>query len=255
MISRLVLLVVMLGVIGFSPIQAQDVMRAELRIGTEATNPPYVFIDDEGTLRGFEVEIVRGMCAELGARCKLVPRPFSELIQALQDRAIDAIAAGMLITEERTRFLDFTDVYAKYANRFVARRNGSLDVTPQGLAGKKIGVMQGTSHARYIADKYGTVATIRRYTDIAELFVDLALGRSDTIFLSVPRARVSFLQTRLGADFDFVGPEIADEQWFGTGVGIAVRKGEDELRQALNRGLTAIRAQGSYERILRRYLD
>jgi arginine/ornithine transport system substrate-binding protein len=254
MMWRLVLPVIVLVLAG-SGAAAQDFTRTELRIGTEADNPPYVFADDDGTLRGFEVEIVGDMCAELRIRCRLIARPFSELLQALRDREIDAIAAGMLMTEERKRFLEFTDAYARYANRFVARRNGSLEVTPQGLAGKRIGVMQGTSHARYITDKYGSVATIRRYSDIAELFVDLTLGRNDVIFLSGPRARVSFLQTRLGADFDFVGPEITDEQWFGTGVGMAVRKGEHELRSILNRGLAAIRAQGSYDRILGRYRD
>jgi arginine/ornithine transport system substrate-binding protein len=235
--------------------QAPDAPRPELRIGTEATNPPYVFVDDDGTLRGFEVEIVNDICAEIRMRCRLIPRPFSELIQALQDRDIDAIAAGMLVTEERKRMLDFTDVYANFANRFIARRNVNIDVSAKGLTGKKIGVMQGTSHARYVTDKFGTVARIRRYTDIDELFVDLTLGRSDTILLSIPRARISFLQTRLGADFEFVGPEIADEQWFGAGAGMAVRKGDDELRQTLNSGLAAIRAQGSYNRILSRYVD
>jgi arginine/ornithine transport system substrate-binding protein len=227
----------------------------ELRIGIEPGNPPYSLVDEEGTFRGSEAEIADSLCAELRARCKFIPFPFAQLITALQEQSIDAIISNMSVTEERERLVDFTDVYRNAANRFVARRNAGLDLSPQGLAGKKIGVRGSTINDRYVTEKYGAVAIIRRYSDLAELFVDLTLGRNDAIMLDVPRARASFLQTPLGADYEFVGPEISDKQWFGTGIGIAVRKGDNLRREALNRALAAIRADGTYERILSRYFQ
>jgi arginine/ornithine transport system substrate-binding protein len=102
---------------------------------------------------------------------------------------------------------------------------------------------------------YGAAAIIRRYSDLAELFVDLALGRNDAVLAEVAPARVSFLQTPLGVDFEFMGPEISDERWFGTGIGIAVRKGDNARREALNHALAAIRSDGSYQRIIVRYFN
>src|SRR5438309_505013 len=78
--SRIVTSAVALGLIGVAAVtQAQDSTRFELRIGTQANNPPYEFTDDDGTLRGFEIEIVNAVCAELRVRCKLVPHAFAEL--------------------------------------------------------------------------------------------------------------------------------------------------------------------------------
>jgi arginine/ornithine transport system substrate-binding protein len=84
-----------------------------------------------------------------------------------------------------------------------------------------------------VTDVYGATAIIRRYSDLAEAFIDLALARNDAVLAEVAPARVSFLQTPLGADYEFVGPEITDERWFGTGIGIAVRKGDNARREAL----------------------
>jgi arginine/ornithine transport system substrate-binding protein len=127
--------------------------------------------------------------------------------------------------------------------------------TPDGLAGKKIGVRRNSVHDRYVTDQYGATAIIRRYSELAELFVDLALGRNDAVLVEVPAARISFLQTRLGADYEFVGPELNDERWFGTGIGIAVRKGDNPRPEALNHVLAAIRADGSYLKIIARYFN
>ena len=156
---------------------------------------------------------------------------------------------------EYERHVDFSVVYRTVPNGFVARRHASLEISPEGLAGKKIGVRRNSVHDRYATDQYGATAIIRRYSDLAELFVDLALGRNDAVLVEVPAARTSFLQTRLGADYEFVGPELNDERWFGTGIGIGVRKGAAPRREAFNRALAAIRADGTYQRIIARYFN
>ena len=227
----------------------------ELRIGMDPGNPPYTYLDEEGTFGGSDAEIATALCAEIRARCKLIPVPFARSIAALEDRSVDAIISDMTVTPEREERVDFTDVYRNAANRFVARRYAGLKVSPEGLAGKKLGVKRNTVHDRYVTAIYGASAIIRRYPDRAELFIDLALGRNDAVLVEVAPARASFLQTPLGADYEFVGPELNDEHWFGTGIGIAVRKGDSSRREALNRALAAIRADGGYERIIGRYFN
>ncbi len=180
----------------------------ELRIAMDPRNPPYTYIDEDGTFSGSDAEIANALCAEIRARCKLVPIPFARSIAALEDRSADAIISDMTVTQERERLVDFTDVYRNATNRFVARRNAGLDTSPQGLAGKKLGVKRNTVHDRYVTDKYGATAMIRRYSDLGEVFVDLALGRNDAVLAEVAPARASFLQTPLGADYEFVGPEL-----------------------------------------------
>jgi arginine/ornithine transport system substrate-binding protein len=227
----------------------------ELRIGMDPGNPPYTSLDEDGTFSGSDAEIATALCAAIRARCKLLPVPFARSIEALNNRSVDAIVSDMTVTPERERLVDFTDVYRNVENRFVARRHAGLDVSPEGFAGKKLGVKRNTVHDRYVIDAYGATAIIRRYSDLAEAFIDLALGRNDAVLAEVAPARVSFLQTPLGADYEFVGPEIADEHWFGTGIGIAVRKGDKTRRAALNNALAAIRTDGSYQRIIARYFQ
>ena len=91
-------------------------------------------------------------------------------------------------------------------------------------------------------------ATIRRYADRDELFIDLALGRLDLVISDGVAARSAFLDTELGAGFAFIGPELEAPQFFGEGEAIAVRKGDDELRRALNDALKRIRANGTLPR-------
>jgi arginine/ornithine transport system substrate-binding protein len=227
----------------------------ELRIGMDPGNPPYTYIDEDGTFGGSDAEIATAICAEIRARCKLVSVPFPRSIAALDDRSVDAIISDMTVTKEREQLADFTDVYRNAENRFVAHRHAGLEVSPEALAGKKLGVKQNTVHDRYVTDIYGATAIIRRYSDLAELFIDLALGRNDAVLVEVAPARVSFLQTPLGADYEFVGPEISDERWFGTGIAIAVRKGDNARREAFDQALAAIRADGSYQQIIDRYFS
>jgi arginine/ornithine transport system substrate-binding protein len=172
------------------------------------------------------------------------------MIAALQERSIDAVISDMMVNRDREQLVDFTDIYRNVENRFVARRYASLDISPEGLAGKKLGVKRNTVHDRYVTDEYGATAIIRRYSDVAELFVDLDLGRNDAILAEVAPERTTFLQTPLGADYAFVGPEISDERWFGTGIGI-----DNARREALNLALAAIRADGSYQKIITRYFN
>ena len=238
-----------------TPASAEDQRPMELRIGMDPGTRPYNFIDDEGDFRGSDAEIANALCAEMRARCKFIRTPFVQLVTALQEGSIDAIVSNMSVTREREQLVDFTDVYRTVPNRFVARRNAALEISPEGLVGKKLGVRRNSVHDRYATDKYGTTAIIRRYSELAELFVDLALGRNDAVLVEVPAARTSFLESVLGADYEFVGPELSDERWFGTGIGIAVRKGDATRREAFNQALAAIRADGSYQRIIDRYFN
>jgi arginine/ornithine transport system substrate-binding protein len=226
-----------------------------LRIGVQNERPPFSFTDDKGELQGFDVEIAWALCVASKSECQLVPLDFAALLPGLEEGRIDAAVASMSITEERLKRVDFTDKYYQATNRFVARRGSVSDITPQGLAGKTIGVKRGTIHDRYLSDQFAGTAAIRRYGYSDEIFIDLALGRLDLAFADNITLTESFLKTDLGADFDFVGPALSDPQWFGRGEGIAVRKGNADLLARLNGAVRQIRADGTYDEIRTKYFD
>jgi len=157
---------------GVMSASSQEPGLEELRIGMDPGNPPYTYVDEDGTFGGSDAEIATALCVAIRARCKLVPVPFDRSIAALEDRSVDAIISDMTVTPEREQLVDFTDVYRKAENRFVARRHVGLEISPAGLAGKKLGVKRNTVHDRYVTEIYGTTAVVRRYSDLAELFVD-----------------------------------------------------------------------------------
>ncbi len=227
--------------------------RRELRVGVETASPPFSVLDEYGGFRGFNVDVTRALCEQMQVSCTLVGTSLGDAIQQLQNRVVDLVVASMTITAERKQLVDFTEPYFRSGNRAIGLRGMSTDLSPQALRGKTIGVHRDTTHDSYATATYGGVATIRRYADRDELFIDLALGRLDLVISDELASRAAFLDTELGADFEFVGPELDAPEFFGEGEAIAVRKGDDELRQALNEALQRTHADGTSGLISREY--
>jgi arginine/ornithine transport system substrate-binding protein len=233
--------------------QAAALDRRELRVGVETASPPFSELDEFGGFRGFNVDIARALCERMEIACTFVGMNIGDAIRQLQNRVVDLVVASMTITAERQQVIDFTEPYFRSGNRVIAPRGTPSDLSPPALRGKTIGVQRDTTHDRYVSATYGGVATIRRYTDRDELFIDLALGRLDLVISDGLATRAAFLDTELGAGFDFVGPELQAPEFFGDGEAITVRKGDVELRQALNDALEAIRSSGTYATISKGY--
>eukprot|EP00752_Nemacystus_decipiens_P000476 g476.t1 len=237
--------------LGLGAAQADDHM---LRIGVEGAYPPFSEKTASGELVGFDIDIANALCAEMGKECTLVEQDWDGIIPALQARKYDAIIASMSITEERQKVVDFTKKYYQTPAKFAAKKGAGLTDTPEGLAGKVIGVQRGTIHDNYISDLY-TDSEIKRYGTQDEAYLDLQAGRVDAILADSIAISDGFLNTDAGADYEFFGVDHTDPKYFGEGAGIAVRKGEDALREALNAAIEAIRANGTYEQINNKYFD
>ena len=227
--------------------------RRELRVGVETASAPFSALDEFGGFRGFNVDVTRALCEQLQVSCTLVATNLGDAIQHLQNRVVDLVVAMMSITPARKPLIDFTEPYFHSGNRVIGPRGMADDLSPAALRGKTIGVHRGTTHDVYATTTYGGVATVRRFADRDELFIDLALGRLDLVISDGVAARTGFLDTELGAGFAFVGPELEAPEFFGEGEAIAVRKGDEELRQALNEALERIRVDGTLAKISREY--
>ena len=218
----------------------------KLRIATTGDYPPFNYVDEASEIAGFDIDIALALCAELDAECDIVLEEWERLIPELRAGSFDAIAASMSITEKRRLRVKFTNRYYSNVVRFVARTGSGFD--PADASGKTIGAARATIASDWLAANLAGTATIRLYAGLQELYVDLAAGRLDATF-GDGLGSYAWLQGPEGADFEVVGEGYRLDE----GIGIAVRHEDASLLSRLNRGLEAILANGTYERINARY--
>lgn len=226
-----------------------------VRIGVEGAYPPFSEMAPDGQLEGFDIDIAWALCEAMEVTCELVPQDWDGIIPALNTRRYDAIIASMSITEERRRSVDFTEKYYHTPARFVAPADADFEITEEGLAGKVVGVQRATTHDAFLSDNFGDVVDIRRYGTQDEAYLDLVAGRVDALLADSIAIQFGFLDTEQGEGYAFVGEPQTDPRWFGEGAGIAVRHGDDELREMLNAAIRQIREDGTYDEIQSRYFD
>lgn len=227
---------------------------AKLRVGVEGAYPPFSSVGPDGQIKGFDIDIAKALCAEMKAECSLVQQDFDAMIPSLRAKKIDMIVASMSATPERLKVVEFSDKYYNTPNRLIAKAGSTIDGSPAGFKGKKIGVQRSTINDRYATAKF-TGATIVRYTKQDEIYLDLAAGRIDATLVDAVAGSEGFLKLPAGKGYAFTGPEYVDPEYFGKGVGVAVRKEDTALRDQLNAAIKAIRANGTYKQLQDRYFD
>ncbi len=226
----------------------------KVRVGTEGAYPPFNSIDSDGKLVGFDIDIANAVCEAAKYDCEFVVQDWDGIIPGLLAKKYDAIIASMSITEERKKKVDFTDKYYNTPAKFVAKAGMGLDISPAGLKGKSVGVQRATIHENFLRDNFPGM-DIRVYATQDEANADLGSGRVDLVMADSVALLEGFLETDAGKGFEFVGPDYNEPKWHGLGAGIAVRKGEDDLRMGLSKAITMIRENGTYKKINDKYFD
>ncbi|MBA3910381.1 MAG: amino acid ABC transporter [Rhodobacter sp.] len=233
-----------------APVAAQEV---KIGIAAEAY-PPFASPDASGNWVGWEIEIINAVCAAAEMQCVITPVAWDGIIPSLTAGQIDAIMASMSITEERMQSIDFSDKYYNTPTVIVGAKGVEMAPTPEGLAGKIIGVQASTIHAAYV-EKYfaGTAAEIKIYQTQDEANSDLAAGRIDATQAD-SIAMDAFVASEAGAACCEIKGAVADDPAIlGLGIGAGIRKGDDALREKINAGIAAIIADGTYDKITAGY--
>ena len=225
----------------------QAVAADKLRIGTEGAYPPFNEIDNTGKAIGFDLDIAHALCEKMGAECSVVTSDWDGIIPALNTRRFDFLVASMSITEERKRAVDFTEPYYTNKLQFVAPKKSDFKVDKDYLKGKTIGAQRATIAGQWLEEDFGDVINIRLYDTQENAYLDMASGRIDGVLADV-FVQYEWLESEAGADFEFKGEPVFDDDQ----IGIAVRKG-DPLRERLNEALEAIVEDGTYEKINAKY--
>lgn len=241
-------------------VQAASADHMEVVVGTEGAYPPFNYIDENGDLQGFDVDIANALCEAAHFSCTFVIQDWDGIIPGLLAKKYDAIIASMSITAERAEVVSFTDKYYNTPAKFIAAEDFATEIPADtmaanaALAGMTVGVQRATIHENFIRDNFPDVE-LKTYATQDEANLDLANGRVDLVLADSVALDEGFLSTENGAGFMFVGPDYSDPRWFGDGAGIAVRQEDTELRDALNAALAQILADGTYKEINDKYFD
>jgi polar amino acid transport system substrate-binding protein len=225
-----------------------------LKIGIAAEPyPPFASPDAAGNWVGWEVDMINAVCAAGQMECVITPVAWEGIIPSLTGGQIDAIMASMSITEERSKTIDFSDKYYNTPTVIVTAKGSGLTPDPAGMAGKIIGVQVSTVHEAYAQKHFTDAAEIKTYQTTDEGFQDLAAGRIDASQAD-SIAIDAFLASEAGmACCEAIGAVADDPEVLGLGVGVGLRKGEDELKAKFNAAIAKVIADGTYDEISKPY--
>ncbi len=211
---------------------------------------PFSLIKD-GKNVGFDIELGQRFAASVGKAFVPVDMPFGSLLASISTKKIDIITASMMITEERKKRIDFSNPYFESGVSIIAAKSNIEPVKAGKFAGnddladKKIGVYEGTVHDAFVAKKYPK-ASILRYKSTADMMLSVRDGKIDAAFYDLNTARIMIKQNQdLG---------ILSDNILSMPLGIGFSKKNSALSNEFNAFLKAIKANGSYETIRKRWL-
>jgi polar amino acid transport system substrate-binding protein len=225
----------------------------QIRFMTETDYPPFNYANQDGHPVGFNVDLARLICEELKVTCTIQMRRFDTLVPALNENRGEAVIASIAVNGETRKVMDFTDPYYRVPARFVALKAAATPVLkPEQIEGKKIAVVGGSAHEAYLK------ALFTEAQPVAYLTADAtreALRRGEVDYVFGDGVALSFWinGTDSGGCCAFAGGPFFESQYFGEGIGIAVRKGNDTVRQALNWALFRLWEKGRFTDLWLRY--
>ena len=226
-----------------------------MRFLTTTDFPPFNFIDRKKRLSGFHIDLSRAICAELGVlnRCQIQALPWDELQPALKKGDGEAIIAGLSITEENRKQLDFSRTYLHIPGRFITRKDSGL-IPPvyDAIFKKKTGVVTNSAHEAYFATVFAN-RTSQTYETKEAALTALQNGEVETVFSDA--LSLSFwLSSSASKDCCiFLDEAFQSNYYFGNGLSVALPKERPDLVQAINFALKQINQNGKFAELYLRY--
>lgn len=241
-----------------------------VRIATEGAYPPWNATDSSGQLVGFEIDLANDLCQRMAVKCEIVAQDWEGIIPALTAGKYDVIMAGMSITDERMKVINFSDNYADEPAYFAVLKDSDLasyktdldlanleevdgkeqaaiDSLKEALAGKSVGVQVATTHANFLDQYLGDAVDIRSYDTQENLDLDLQAGRVDAALAS-GSYWYPLMKTEKGADFALIGPGFNGGP-FGKGVGAGIRQEDTDLVEMFNKAIAGAKEDGTINRL------
>lgn len=247
--------------------------RTAITIASEGASPPWDYIDENGALVGFDIDVGNDLCARMKLQCTFVAQDWDGIIPGLLVKKYDAIMAGMSITEKRKKSISFSIPYAVAPNQMVMRRalglppsdiEAKLNLTDiddakketienlrESLTGRTLGVLRSSNSEAVVQELFGDVAEVRSYDSQENLKLDLTSERIDG-GLGDRLVWKQFLDTPEGKAVQFFGPQLSGGTW-GPGVGVGLRKEDTDLAEAFDKAIEASVNEGALGRISQKW--
>ncbi len=230
----------------------------ELRVAVDATYKPFTYKTETGELAGFDVDVAKALCEELKSNCVFVEQAWDGMIPGLLAKKYDVIISSMSITEERKQAVDFTSKYYNTPSCVVVKAELNLGAEASNFKDKKLGVLKASTQEKYaMGELQPAGATIVPYDAQDQVYLDIKSGRLDGTVADVVEVGGGFLSTPDGQGYACAGSRIPvefDDKYFGSGAGVALRKDDTALRDALNTAIESIRASGKWNELAEKHV-
>lgn len=223
----------------------------ELRFGTDPSYAPFEYKKD-GKLVGFDVDLGNAICEELKVKCVWVESDFDGMIPGLNARKFDGVISSMTVTAARQKTIDFSDELFSGPTALVFKKGAGFTTDPASLKGKTVGYEQGTiqeAYAKAVLDKAGV--NTKAYQNQDQVYADLVAGRLDATIQDMLQAELGFLKSPKGGDYEISQP-IKDEEHLPAKTAIGIKKGNNDLKAFLNKGIKALHDDGKYDEIAKK---
>ena len=216
----------------------------KLIMSTNAAFPPYEMTTDSGEFEGIDIETAQAIADKLGLELQIDDMDFDAALLAVQQGKSDMVMAGVTVTDERQNVMDFTDSYATGIQSIIVKEDSDI-ASVDDLAGKKIGTQRGTTGYLYCSDDFG-VEYVVAYDDGLTAVQMLNNGQVDCVVIDNAPAK-EFIAANPGL-------KLLDTAYVEESYAIGIGKGNTELKDAINTALEELKADGTLQAIVDKYI-
>jgi len=216
----------------------------KLIMSTNAAFPPYEMTTDSGEFEGIDIETAQAIADKLGLELQIDDMDFDAALLAVQQGKSDMVMAGVTVTDERQNVMDFTDSYATGIQSIIVKEDSDI-ASVDDLAGKKIGTQRGTTGYLYCSDDFGDENVVA-YDDGLTAVQMLNNGQVDCVVIDNAPAK-EFIAANPGL-------KLLDTAYVEEDYAIGVGKGNTELKDAINTALEELKADGTLQAIVNKYI-
>ena len=216
----------------------------KLIMSTNAAFPPYEMTTDSGEFEGIDIETAQAIADKLGLELQIDDMDFDAALLAVQQGKADMVMAGVTVTDERQNVMDFTDSYATGIQSIIVKEDSDI-ASVDDLAGKKIGTQRGTTGYLYCSDDFGDENVV-------------AYDNGLTAVQMLNNGQVDCVVIDNAPDKEFIaansGLKLLDTAYVEESYAIGVGKGNTELKDAINTALEELKADGTLQAIVGKYI-
>jgi ABC-type amino acid transport substrate-binding protein len=224
----------------------------KITVATEGAYPPFNYLDRKGLPAGFEMDLGQEACMRMKAECEFVAAKWDELVPGLLDKKFDIVMSSLEVNSERRRRLGLSRRYYLSPGAFIAAKGQPFDGPPSLLRNRKIGVQKDSMHLDWLDKSFRRSAQIKRYPTVDEALAALTREEVDAVFGDKVQLWL-WSQKPEGKCCEVMGQDIKDTQTLGVGVSAGIRREDVKLRDAFNKALGEMMADGTYKKLSEKY--